>query len=472
MSSSNSFKQRALYKEFGLFELDNKINLTDFLYKNPFYGKINKSGIPISPKTDLLRPLFDNPEVLVLDFVAEAYYGFVNTYFLDLKEKFGIKNFNSKLSNFESQKGWQSVEELYYDHQNALFENFLFLMSESATFRKKSCNYMKTLPSYWWMLGKALDSSIPVTKAGFIKSKFCPPNISGLVIELFDETNFGDEAYIFNNFIKDPLFEAYVKRAASFGFTVDRNAPWRIVARLDSPQMQYYMSLHNTSWNTVFRDYYEDTISTDYQQFKANTVNFYNTFASNYPIETYPAKINKQKYIKNSVQLASRERNIVALDSYEDLDDMYWLEKYYDYRMKENGVFLDSKELKQQTRKIFKAFNSEGYDQAFYTMQFKCGMCKLDPEAFPHIRSVMFYNGKFDKDMLAYSLREKESYSQIRNKFKKSKYKKKIVKMNKKNKTSSSKTKSTVFVPIQPKTIPKISPAPPNSKGPGGFNSY
>ena len=38
MPSKASFQQRALYKEYGLLALDKKINLTDFLYKSPFYG--------------------------------------------------------------------------------------------------------------------------------------------------------------------------------------------------------------------------------------------------------------------------------------------------------------------------------------------------------------------------------------------------------------------------------------------------
>ena len=334
-----------------LLALDKKINLTDFLYKSPFYGKLNKSGVPVQPNTSFLKPLFDNDEVYVLDFVAEAYYGFITSYALDLEEKFGIRNFNSRLANIRSVKAWEDVEELYYDHQNQLFENFHFMMTESRSFRKKCCNYFKFLPTYWWFLNKALESTIPVTKAGFIKSKFCTPNISGLIIEIFDEEKFGSEAYIYNNFIQDPLFDAYVKKAASFGFSIDRNAPWRLVARLDSPQMQYYMSLYNTSWNTVFSDYYNDVIFLDFEQFKANSVQFYNTLASNFPVETYPKATKNRQYSQNSVILHSQSRVQAPLDAYNDLVDFYWFEKYYDHRMKESGIELDKKELKRQTKK-------------------------------------------------------------------------------------------------------------------------
>ena len=130
MSSKASFQQRALYKEYGMLELDKKINLTDFLYKNPFYGKLNTSGVPVKPKTSLLKPLFDNPEVYALDFIAEAYYGFITSYYRDLEDRFGTQRFNSRLANIRSANGWVDIEELYYNHQNQLFENFYSFMSD------------------------------------------------------------------------------------------------------------------------------------------------------------------------------------------------------------------------------------------------------------------------------------------------------------------------------------------------------
>ena len=43
---------------------------------------------------------------------------------------------------------------------------------------------------------------------------------------------------------KDPNFEFYRNSAKNFGFFVDKNAPWRLVANLRSPKIAY-ISLKN-----------------------------------------------------------------------------------------------------------------------------------------------------------------------------------------------------------------------------------
>ena len=92
-------------------------------------------------------------------------------------------------------------------------------------------------------------------------------------------------------------------------------------------------------------------IFVDFEQFKANSVQFYNTLASNFPVETYPKTNKNKQYSPNSVILHSQPRDMAPLDAYNDLVDFYWFEKYYDHRMKESGIELDKKELKRQTKK-------------------------------------------------------------------------------------------------------------------------
>ena len=256
------------------------------------------------------------------------------------------------------------------------------------------------------------------------------------------------------------MFEAYVKKAAAFGFSVDRNAPWRLIARLDSPQMHYYMSLYNSSWNRFFGDYYDKVIDLDFHQFKSFSVVFYNTFASDFPTETYPKLAHNQKIYKNSVILQVQEREQAALDACDDLIPFYWFEKYYNYRMLENGIKLDSKELKRQMKKINKSVFKGGLDQVFYTMQFSAGVCMLDPESLPDIRPAFFYNGLLDKETLIYYVTHPHSYDKFRKQLSKGKDKRMIVKENKQEiSVSLSEAKPTlVNIPVMPVTSDKGTP--------------
>ena len=80
----------------------------------------------------------------------------------------------------------------------------------------------------------------PITKTGVLESIRTSPNVSGLCVEMsFD--NHDDDYNKFNKYINNINFEFYTLAAAKFGFFVDKNAPWRLVANLNSSKMKEYM---------------------------------------------------------------------------------------------------------------------------------------------------------------------------------------------------------------------------------------
>ena len=76
----------------------------------------------------------------------------------------------------------------------------------------------------------------PFTLPAFIKSTYCPINVSGLVIEIADIKCDNDLEKI-NKFYESRNWEFYLTTCANMGFMVDRNNPWRLVANISSAPM-------------------------------------------------------------------------------------------------------------------------------------------------------------------------------------------------------------------------------------------
>ena len=81
----------------------------------------------------------------------------------------------------------------------------------------------------------------PVTKTGMTYSRFYNPMFSGLCIEI-STADHGDDEWKFRNFINNYNFKLYSLAASKFGFLIDKNAPWRLVANLNSAQMKSYIN--------------------------------------------------------------------------------------------------------------------------------------------------------------------------------------------------------------------------------------
>jgi len=150
-----AFEQRALYKENALEEY-NHLNLSDFLYNNPLYGKIDRVGNAIFPNDNFLIQYAspsDTP-VFGLDFVVRAYENFYKSFIIDVVDKNGMKNFNSTLINIFPQKGFQSIHDVFQDHTTIIFDSFIELLNNNPAQRKKICNYKKFLNFYFWFIAE------------------------------------------------------------------------------------------------------------------------------------------------------------------------------------------------------------------------------------------------------------------------------------------------------------------------------
>ena len=117
----------------------------------------------------------------------------------------------------------------------------------------------------------------PFTFSGFLKSRYCPINVSGLVIEIAN-LDYYDDSKKMEHFINSGHWEYYLNACRSFGFMVDKNIPWRLVADIASPEMLGYAAQYNMqATNRIINIGYTRTDYIYYAKFRKYLLRLYNT---------------------------------------------------------------------------------------------------------------------------------------------------------------------------------------------------
>ena len=216
-------------------------NLVDFNFGEKFfYGKVQRDFVPM---------YFDNIGIQLKPIVSSQAQGqafrainFVADAFDKLSDQFAKAIMDSKiyadepfLSKLEAFKAFTDPVATYDQHLTTFTEAMAEQLTTDNIQIKNFDDFMTLFKSY------AIRSSpeIPFTFSAFLKSKYCPMSVSGLVIEIADLDYYNDHEKIVQ-FYNSRNWEYYVNACRSYGFMVDKNIPWRLVADIASPAMLSY----------------------------------------------------------------------------------------------------------------------------------------------------------------------------------------------------------------------------------------
>ena len=252
-SSRDIFEDRKDYKDFdgnviGIinFEEFRNPDPIDLWYDRQLYGRIDQQGNAVFIEEEVFAQqenikMIGDSGVYALDFVVNS--------FNDLKRR--IDNIiayrgrfsgptiggSSVIRDFTPKKGMSLVSPLYESYTRQYFDAFTREYLR-PTFRDKLVRNFGDFVDLFVEFSLEYGNRFPITPTGFIKSQFCSPLVSGLMIEIsFDDHDNDDMKGIF---IDDTSFNFYHSLAKQYGFYVDKNAPWRLVANVSAPQMQRY----------------------------------------------------------------------------------------------------------------------------------------------------------------------------------------------------------------------------------------
>ncbi len=263
-STRESFQDRRSYKQSARLK---GVQMIDTWYQYPNYGLLNSDYKPCvveegSEKENLKK--FDSLLGVgqrSLPFVVDAFQDFRRYYV----SKTNTANLDFPLFINEAVPvfTYVSFETVYVDYLTKVVNDYMFL-----TLRK-----MTSYEQFHEKLTEIIEKNIqrfPITKSGFLLSDKCPINVSGLCIEL------APLDYSLDNLKGDMLsekeFQCFAEVANTYGFYIDKNAPWRLIANLESEAMQSYITRYrpgtdyNIILNKTFRSKteYEDVASVNY----------------------------------------------------------------------------------------------------------------------------------------------------------------------------------------------------------------
>ena len=284
----NQEKTKQLYKKRLIYKLEVRgdpnsefqpLSLTDFSFaEKRLYGRVDRGMVPIvakGPGAELKRTKkAQNPNLppAALAFVIDAFEAMAKQF--DKSALVGkISTTDQFLSNLIAYKGFEDPIFLYNQHMKVCKQTLVSILKNHrhAGFE----NFEQFMDKLMSLLNKSARHT-PITLPAFIKSGFCPITVSGLTIDIADLSLVNDVEKI-EKFKESLNWEFYLNACQTYGFMVDEDIPWRLVADIGSKQMLDYAAAYDTPSTTdVLSVYYQAAHNVYYSNFKRFLIEMYN----------------------------------------------------------------------------------------------------------------------------------------------------------------------------------------------------
>lgn len=261
-SLRQEYVERLKYKKYVDFP-----GMIDVWYENYGYGLLNDNYEPVTTIEDdaTARNFVGYADgVGALNFVAQA--------FGDLRDKF-IEKINNSTLDFPPymqglipKAGMVSFDNIYANWLSYCSIKYSSFLQNDVNIR----SYSTFLDSMKMHLRKNLKT-FPITKSGFCLSSRNDIRTTGLAIDLTDlepaiDTYKGEIVQSLN-------FRCFIEEAANFGFYIDKNVPWRLLANLDSKVMRLYIrGLETDSGDKDFDKHFNEQMEKDPQHKSYSTM--------------------------------------------------------------------------------------------------------------------------------------------------------------------------------------------------------
>jgi len=237
LSSFAMFNERKKYKNevYPIYTVPTPYDLWYDKDKH-FFGKLDQNGYALVAREKYFKELPGSINSFALDFVVDAFNDFRDKYvFLNKKQASG-----TPFDQLNTKSAWRSSPIDYNNYLDGIFELFVNDFMTQNNRDQKMIDF-RSFVSLFYKFVKQSEGNTPITFSSFVKSSFCSPQSSGLIIEVSNDPH-GNDQDKYDNFIKNINFECYARTAAEFGFRIDKNYPGRLIADIKSNKMQEYMS--------------------------------------------------------------------------------------------------------------------------------------------------------------------------------------------------------------------------------------
>lgn len=369
------FLLRKLYATDG-YPLDNpdflaKSSNMDFNLYKPFYGRIDLfsdtvTNCSITNDKDLINTSilsetnvksfgFDQSKK-AFNFTVDAFTEMRTTYNQLCASQSGLSR-NGVISSLNIYKAWESPIQNYIDHFGRIYKIF-----KEKFLNNYNQNNINNLNDFLTVFVSFIDAYLdrwPVTYGNYTISKYCPPQVSGIVIDLI-KIDFGEDYEKTALFVNDINFPTYVEQAERYGFYIDRNAPWRLIQNLSSEYTFKYIKKYGVNTlEELFNKKYIKNYKIDIKLLMEQLYKIYNSFVTDFPEQnTSGSKCNP------NVRIVKKRNKITFLDFKQLVSLKRILKLYCFLRAREVNLRFDANYFNNALKECQNIYDIYGLEKA------------------------------------------------------------------------------------------------------------
>ena len=392
-TSRELFEQRTVYK-LDAFELKPGSTVGNQAIKdfwendNTYYGRLDLDNRVIIPKYNRLRNLkaSDVTTLYALDFVADAWLRLKET--ADNKIREGCLPLENRDGSEEAYIGPFEPVRAYADlvatnkrrakiYASVYEKSFL----EAGDNYKKILSFEDFLPSFRDFLINSGAGRMTYTLSNMVLSPLASVLNTGLAIDITD-LSAGDDTVKEDDFINNPRLTFYKNIAQEYGFYIDRNVPWRMVANLGSPIMEKYIIERFPGYSgleSLFEEYYDHATDLDLELIKNGMLNSYNAFAARRRFEVVE---NKRGACKTTT---TARRETMTREAMEEIyGNDYWLTLYITFRNLESSLNYEKAALDKIIKNAIDLEKAVDIEKAMEYINYKFGGLTSVPRSYAY----------------------------------------------------------------------------------------
>lgn len=322
-------------------------NLINFhVAEKALYGKVKRNFIPVvlNPNLTIIKQFKSSavPEqnLQTIAFVVDAFEALAQQ-FKKAQQSGKIDSNDPNLTNLKVFKSYKNYNISYQDYQEKFISalNQVFNKEDIINFDQFVKELIRTV--------SIITKSYPMSMPAFIKSKNNSSTNTGFTIEISDAPYDNDQQKI-SQFVNSKNWEFYVNACNSYGFMIDINAPWRLIADIDSVAMIGYASQYDTSTADEILNLNFKTIHNEFfDNLPSLLLNLYNQIIPRFIIQTDECGVKTartERYSLNSLQ--------------EKFSNEFFLKFYFDLRFSEEENTFSETERQTIIRDCLQIANS------------------------------------------------------------------------------------------------------------------
>lgn len=342
------FNQRAHYKTKAFQDMQENIskNIKDFNFvERAQYGRVDTAFNTVYPnRSDLKRLKNPDKQARIYscqNFVADAFERFV----AKMKQAVVFGNCpkdHPYLTEIKVYGAYQDPYGLYNEYMEDLLDSFVDQINE------KTILTFDDWTNQFLFFCKRNGAKFPITFSGFQRTDKSNIFTSGLAISISD-LKADDDTKKQEFFLDYPAIDFYINAAKQYGFYIDSDMPWVLVADLNSPAMSLYTKKYDLSTvNQIFSENYTLCYEEDIRLLRSLLETSYNEFiyANPYNTELDTSKcktkinINNKKIINNNINNKYYINIYIQLRNIEEYNILTVADIQ---RLKEKAIFFEKK---------------------------------------------------------------------------------------------------------------------------------